>query len=134
MAISGSTILEGAATVAASGGTAVTLTSLGAQNGKNVFIFSTDASALTARTLTLGATLSRPNPSSPGGYTQSRRTGAFAFPKVRADGTRGISTFKWECGFDIELTDAEIEAMCETSGQSIAAALFLPFYKTGNLS
>jgi hypothetical protein len=128
-----STILEGAATVAASGGTNVTLSSLGVQNGRNTLIFSTDVGALAQRVAEFNAKLAAPNASSLGGYSQSRREVLLKFPKVRADLLRTVNTLRITGGFDIETTDAEIESYCEQAAQMLATANFLPYWKTGSL-
>lgn len=133
MAIAGA-IKEGATTVAASGGTDVTLAGLGAQNGKNVYLFSTDTSLNTARQAEFGSTMSRANSSSPGGFTQSRRILTYRAPKIKLDGTRVINKIEVTAGFDIETTAAEIETAMEQVGQMVGSAAFLPFWRDGNLN
>jgi len=128
-----SIIKEGATTVAASGGTDVTLSSLGVQNGRNTLIFSTDVGALAQRIAEFNAKLPTPNAASLGGYSQARREVLLKFPKVRADLVRTVNTLRITGGFDIETTDAEIESYCEQGAQMLGTAAFLPYWKTGSL-
>lgn len=134
MAINASTIKEGATTVAATGGTDVTLTSLGAQGNKNTFIFSTDSANITRRLLELTVKPYSVDASKPGGYTQQRATALFKQPKVLANGNKTMNTVKVEVSYDPETTDAEIEALVECAAQATGTANFLPFYKTLNLT
>lgn len=129
-----STIKEGATTVAATGGSDTTLSSLGVQNGTNTLIFSTDTAVMTQRTAAFYAKLSVANPSALGGFTQSRRKMTLKFPKVKADLTRTMITMEVNVGFDIETTDAEIESYMEQASQMLATTNFLPFWKSGTLA
>jgi len=129
-----STIKEGATTVAATGGTDVTLQSLGIQSNKNTLTFSTDTSNITRRTIEFSVKPYAVSESAPGGYTQQRCTALLKAPKVLANLNRTVNTAKFELAYDPETTNAEIEQMLETIGQTIASAAFLAFYTTLNLS
>lgn len=129
-----STIKEGATTVAASGGTDVTLAGLGAQGNKNTFTFSTDSANLTRRLLEASVKPYAVSSTAPGGYTQQRAKLLLKAPKVLANGARTINTCSVEIAYDPETTNAEIEAMLETIAQCTGTAAFLSFFTTLNLS
>jgi hypothetical protein len=129
-----STIKEGATTVAASGGTDVTLSTLGVQGNKNTLIFSTDTANLTRRIIEFSVKPYAVSDSAPGGYTQQRATMLLKKPKVLANGNRTVNTARYELAYDPETTNAEIEEMVETSAQCIGTSAFLPFYQTLNLA
>jgi hypothetical protein len=129
-----STIKEGATAVAATGGTDVTLSSLGIQDNKNTLIFSTDTAMVTRRLVEFSVKPYQPSSTAPGGYTQNRETILFKQPKVLANGERTINTLKIELSTDPETTDAEVEQMCETGAQMLGTSAFLPFFKTQNLT
>ncbi len=125
-----STIKEGATAVAASGGTDVTLVSLGIQGNKNTLNFSTDTTALARRIAEFSTKPYAVDVSKPGGYTQQRNTVLVKFPKTLANGNRTMNTAKYELSVDPETTAAEVETYQEIMGQLIATAAFLDFYKS----
>lgn len=129
-----STIKEGATTVAASGGTDVTLVSLGVQGNKNTLTFSTDTSNLTRRIVEFSVKPYSVSESAPGGYTQQRNTILLKTPKTLANLSRTINTGKFELAIDPETTAAEIESMVECMAQVIGSAAFLAFFTTQNLN
>jgi len=129
-----SIIKEGATAVAATGGTDVTLQSLGIQGNKNTLTFSTDVSNITRRQIEFSVKPYSVSESAPGGYTQQRCTVLMKTPKVLANLNRTVNTAKFELSYDPETTNAEIEAMLEAIGQTIATSAFLGFYTTLNLS
>lgn len=129
-----SIIKEGATSVAATGGTDVTLTSLGVQGNKNTLTFSTDTSNLTRRLVEFSVKPYAESASAPGGYTQQRCTVLLKTPKVLANGNRTVNTVKVEVAYDPETTNAEIESMVETISQMVGTSAFLSFYTTLNLA
>lgn len=133
MPISG-TIKEGATTVAASGGTDVTLSTLGIQGGTNPFIFSTDTANVTRRLGKASVSLSNVNANSPGGRTQQRNKLRIEFPKVLADGTTSNDWFEVSSGTHPESTSAEVEARMETVAQMCLPAKMLSFFFSGDLT
>jgi hypothetical protein len=133
MALTG-IIKEGATTIAASGGTDVTVSTLGIQGGTNTLIFSTDAVNTTRRLLTAKVSLSAANANSPGGRTLQRNTLKFVFPKVCADGTTSMDFFEVNTGTHPESTSAEVETRMEQVAQYLIASKSLPFFYSGDLS
>lgn len=132
MAIAGN-ILEGAATLAASGGTAVTLASLGIVNGVNTFNFSTDTSNITRRLLKASVSLSNINENSPGGRTLQRNKLRITFPKTLASTEVSEDYFEITSGTHPESTSAEVETRMEQTGQFLIASTMLGFWFSGNL-
>lgn len=128
------TIKEGATTVAASGGTDVTLVSLGIQGNTNTFTFSTDLVNLTRRLLKCSVKPESVSASAPGGFTQRRESFVLSFPRVLANGNRTIDTVRVEVAHDPSTTDADVESMCEQSAQILGTAAFMDFYKRQNLN
>lgn len=129
-----STIKEGATTVAATGGTDVTLVSLGIQGNKNPLIFSTDTNLATRRLVEFSVKPTAVNPSSPGGMTLARNTINLKSPKVLASGAKAINTAKVEISYHPETTQAEVEVLCETIAQLTGTSAFMSFQKDQNLS
>lgn len=133
MALTG-TIKEGATTVAASGGTDVTLSTLGIQGNTNTLIFSTDTSNTTRRIAKASVSLSNPNVNSPGGRTLQRNTLRLEFPKVLADGSTSIEFYEIRSGTHPESTSAEVETRMEQTAQFLLPAKTLGFFFSGDLS
>lgn len=129
-----STIKEGATSVAATGGTDVTLVSLGVQGNKNTLTFSTDTSNLTRRIAEFSVKPYAASASAINGYTQQRAKLLLKQPKVLASGLRTVNTVSVEVSYDVETTDAEIEQMLETAAQCVGTSAFFGFYKTLSLA
>lgn len=129
-----SVIKEGATTVAASGGTDVTLVSLGIQGNKNSLIFSTDTNLSTRRLAEFSVKQPAVSASAPGGYTQARNTVLVKFPKTLANGAITVNTGKFELAYDPQTTQAEVESYCEQMAQMAGTAAFMSFQKDQNLN
>jgi len=129
-----SVIKEGATTVAASGGTDVTLVSLGIQGNKNPLIFSTDTNLATRRLAEFSVKQPAVSTSAPGGYTQARNTILVKFPKTLSNGSITVNTAKMELAYDPQTTQAEVETYCETIAQMSGTAAFMSFQKDQNLN
>lgn len=129
-----STIKEGATTVAASGGTDVTLVSLGIQGNKNTLAFSTDTNLATRRLVEFSVKAPAPSDTAPGGYTQARNTIVLYQPKTLSNAAITKNSIKVETSYDPQTTQAEVEQMCETIGQMVATSAFMAFQKDQNLN
>lgn len=129
-----SAIKEGATTVAATGGTDVTLVSLGIQGNKNTLAFSTDTSLATRRYAEFSVKAPVANPASITGYTQARCTVLVKFPKSVTDVGIVTNTAKFELSYDINTTTAEVETYLEQISQLIGTSAFMAFYKDLNLN
>jgi len=127
-------IKEGATTVAASGGTDVTASSLGNQGGTNTLIFSTDTVNTTRRLLKASVSLSSVNVNSPGGRTLQRNKLRFEFPKVLASGETSIDFIEVSAGIHPESTSAEVETRLEQAAQYMLPAKTLSYFFSGDLS
>jgi hypothetical protein len=132
MAIAG-TIKEGVTTVAASGGTDVTISTLGIQGGTNTFIFSTDTANTSRRLGKASVSLSAVNANSPGGRTLQRNKLRVEFPKVLADGSTSVDYFTIEAGTHPESTSADVETRMEQMAQLCLPAKMLSFFYSGDL-
>jgi hypothetical protein len=130
-----STIKEGATTVAASGGTDVTLVSLGIQGNANTLYFSTDTSLATRRLAKFSYKAAVPNAGSVGGFTLARNSIKITHPKVLANeaGT-SLDSVEIIVSSHVESTQAEVEARCEQAAQMLGTAAFMDFFKNGNLT
>lgn len=129
-----SIIKEGATSVAATGGTDVTLVSLGIQGNKNPLIFSTDTNLATRRSVEFSVKPTAVSANSPGGMTLARNTINFKSPKVLASLDKAINTIKVEVAYHPETTQAEVEQMCETVAQMLGTSAFMAFQKDQNLN
>lgn len=129
-----SIIKEGATAVAATGGTDVTLVSLGIQGNKNTLYFSTDTNLSTRRLAEFSVKAHAVSASAPGGYTQARNTILVKFPKTLANGAITINTVKVEVAYDPQTTQAEVETYCETVAQMLGTSAFMDFQKNQNLA
>jgi hypothetical protein len=130
-----STIKEGATAVAATGGTDMTLVSLGIQGNKNTLYSSTDTSLATRRLFEFSAKPTAPNVNSPGGYTLARETVKITFPLVLAnDGGTSLDYIEITVATHPECTQAALETRLEIAAQCLATTNFLDFYKNQNLN
>lgn len=128
------TIKEGATTVAASGGTDVTISTLGIQGGTNTLIFSTDTLNTTRRLIKASVSLSNTNADSPGGRTLQRNKLRFEFPKPLTSGETSIDFIEISTGIHPESTSAEVETRLEQAVQFCLPAKTLSFFFSGDLS
>lgn len=129
-----STIKEGATAVAATGGTDVTLVSLGIQGNTNTLAFSTDTNLASRRTVAFSVKPTSVNANSPGGQTMCRNAIVFKQPKTLADGSKAVNSVEINVNFHPETTAAEIEQMCETNAQLLGTSAFMSFQKDQNLN
>lgn len=129
-----STIKEGATTVAATGGTDVTLVSLGIQGNTNTLAFSTDTNLATRRLVTFSVKPTAPNANSPGGQTMARNSINVKTPKTLASAERAINSVDITVSYHPETTQAEVEQMCETAAQMLGTSAFMAFQKDQNLN
>lgn len=128
-----STIKEGATTVAATGGTDVTLVSLGIRGNVNPMSFSTDANLATRRSIEFGIKPVSVSPSSPGQMTLARNTVKFRQPKTLVSLEKAINGFNVEVFYHPETTQAEVEQIMETLAQVTGGVNFMSFYKDQSL-
>lgn len=128
MPINQSVFQEGA-TISVTGGSTRTLVSVGSSVSKNQFYVNEDASSLTRRKLKISSTEAKPNPQTPGGYTQERATLTYVVPKTLANGASTTNSFSGTFAVDRETTDAErvalIEEFCQMAIGTSFSDLFL---------
>jgi len=131
--IKDASINDGATSVAATGGTVVTLKSLGDSLLKHAVHYG-GGNPLDRKTITFSKVENQVNPGAPGGYTQGRRAFVLKHPKVLANEARTVNTFRGELAVDVETTNTEILNMIRTAGQLMADAELEDFWVDETLS
>lgn len=121
--------LLSAATVAASGGSALPfLPSSGASDDKLVMYATADTDLRTRRTIEFTAKLQKVSASAPNGYTQPRCTVYLRFPQTLANGITTVDTLKIELARDVETTQAEVLEYLKVGSQCLTDADVLEFF------
>lgn len=131
MPINNSQFAEGA-TLAATGGTAKTLVSIGGSSTGNDFYVDEDTSSITRRTLSVNVVVPKVNASAPGGYTQERANLTYRAPKVLANGNRTVNVGRIEISVDPETTAAERTALRYELAQLIFSSSFDDLFEKQN--
>ncbi len=100
------------ATFAPTGGTAtsVVLINQDASNAK-AFVAAPGVTPLTRTELTFASSTSKPNSSSPGGFTQGRASVKVTTPKVLANAARTLNSARVEISIDPETSAADLIAL-----------------------
>lgn len=127
MSLANSSVLKDG-TVSATGGTAKTLTSLGADlNQHDLFLDGTDIRTRTE----LVATTSKPKvkTSAPNGYTQQRSQMYLKVPLELDNGDRTVNTVQITFACDIETTDAEKDTILSYAAQLLSDSDYSSFWK-----
>lgn len=131
MAIKSSSIDTGA-TLGVSGGTPITLGSLGTSGGTTVSP-TVDVDYATRRTFKFTATDPTPNTGSPDGYTKVRKAIVCKFPLTLASGEVTIDTFRIEHAHSIEADSTEIVSRLKLVAQLLFDNDFNSFHTIGSL-
>jgi hypothetical protein len=133
MPLNGASVLSGT-TVSASGGTALTFSSAGVDNGKVILYCDDDTDLRTRREFVCTAKPPRISASAPNGYTQARVTVTFKSPLELDNGNVTVNSGKFELAFDPETTEAEISEILDVVAQSIVDSDFTNLYHDLSLS
>jgi len=128
MSLNNAALLENATMNPASGGTALTFSSLGNNLGSNTLIVAADTTLNLRRSI--NATVSSPKASSgaPGGYTQARQTLRFNVPRTLANGNVSVDTIELKLSTDVETSVADKQEMLNIIGQACVDADFTEFF------
>jgi len=130
MGISTANINVGATSVASTGGTASSFTSLGDSIDRNEVFFDS-TSIVDRKTCSFSTSQPKINASSPDGYTQGRSKFTLRYPIVLADGvTWTTCTFKAELATSVEMSTAEMDDMRYLSAQILADSDFDSFFNS----
>lgn len=130
------TITDNATAVTPTGGSAITLSPLGIQNGIASTFVSQDTAMLTRRTVDFSARDPKVNSNSPGGLTQARRKVVLNVPKVITVGSTSVVTnqkVSIEAAFDASNTNAEISNLLFLSAQMLSDPELAAFWQAGAL-
>jgi hypothetical protein len=127
------TIKTGATSVAATGGDDQDLIPLGIVNNTNTVFYDDDGAYSERRTAEFGTKAPKVNPSSPGGYTQERRTVVFRRPITLADGSITVETLRVELATASETDEADKVEMLEQVAQIMVNSDFADFWHEGVL-
>jgi hypothetical protein len=128
------TIKTGATTVAATAGDDQLLVPLGINNNTNVVFYDDDGAYSSRRTATFSVKEPKINASSPGGYTQERRTVVFRRPITLANGETTVETLRVEHSTATETLESDKLEMREQVAQLMVNTDFANFWHEGVLS
>lgn len=137
MTIQSGSIADSATAMGPTGGSAITLSSMGVSGNVNRAFVASDASLLTRRTVEFSAKEARPNASSPGGYTQPRRKVVLTVPRdLTVNGVTVHTSDKVviELSADLTATNAQITNLRFLAAQLLADADFDGFYNSLSLA
>lgn len=130
------TISDNATAITPTGGSAITLSPLGIQNGIASTFVSQDTAMLTRRTVDFSARDPKVNSNSPGGLTQARRRVVLNIPKVLTVGSTSVVTNQKvfiEMAFDASNTNADINNMLFLAAQLLGDNDLSAFWQAGAL-
>lgn len=116
MSLSTISLLENG-TPAASGGTAMAMTSKGGSENKNTLVVDADVDLRTQRTCVFSVRPPKVQSSAPNGYTQGRCNVVFKFPRTLANGLISVDTVSLQLSTDVETTVAQKEEMLSLIAQ-----------------
>lgn len=136
MSITGASFKDASTAITPTGGTDITLASLGLSNAVLNTYVSNDNSMLTRRTVSFSAKGPKANAGSPGGYTQARRKVVLTSPRTITVGSNQVLTndrVTIELAFDINATSAQINNLRYLAAQLLGNANFDGFYQAGAL-
>lgn len=118
MGLSTLTLLE-SATVSATGGTSMPMTSIGGSENKNTLIVDADSDLRTQRSVTFSVRRPKIQASAPNGYTQGRCNALFKFPRILDNGNISVDTVSIQVSTDVETTVAEKTEMLKLAAQGL---------------
>lgn len=131
------TIKSGATAIAPTGGTDITLSAMGIQNGIASTFVSQDTSMLTRRSIDFSSKDPKANAASPGGMTQARRKVVLHCPRTITAGASQVITqdkVTIELSFDVNATLAQVNDLRYLAAQLVADGDFDNFYQAGSLA
>jgi hypothetical protein len=108
-----------AATVSATGGTAMPMTSKGGSENKNTLIVDADEDLRTQRSIVLTVRNPKVQATAPNGYTQGRCQALLKFPRTLTNGLISVDTISIQLSTDVETSVADKEEMLYLASQSM---------------
>lgn len=133
MSLINASLLTGA-TLSASGGTALPLASLGQSGNKVTLVPTADTDFRTRRSFDVTVKSPSPNSAGPNGYTQARPSVVVKQPIVLANGKTTVNTARVELAYDVETSQAQIDALMLLAAQVLFDADFTPTFKALSLA
>lgn len=118
MSLTTLTLLE-SATVSATGGTSMPMTSIGGSENKNTLIVDADTDLRTQRSITFTVRRPKVQASAPNGYTQGRCTALIKIPRLLANGKITVDTVSIQVSADVETTVAQKTEMLKLGAQAL---------------
>lgn len=133
MSLSTLSLLE-TATVSASGGTAMPMTSIGGSENKNTLVVDADTDLRTQRSISFAVRRPKVQASAPNGYTQGRCNALLKFPVTLANGNLTVDTISIQLSTDVETTVAEKTEYIKLAAQALIDSETLAAWTTLNAS
>lgn len=128
MSLNNAALLSGATMNAATGGTALTFTSLGNNLGSNTLIVAADTTLNLRRSINANVTAPKANDKTPGGYTQARQVLRFNIPRTLTNGNVSTDTIEIRMSTDVETSLADKQEMLNLCGQACVDSDFTEFF------
>lgn len=120
--------------VAVTGTDNVTVASRGNSLTEGSLVYTSDVDGKTRRSASLKVTPPRPSAGTPNGYTQARSIATLKYPLLLDNDATTVNTIQVSISYDIESSDAEIQALLDDAAQIIAHADLQAFWKTQALA
>jgi len=135
MPLNNASVVIAPTSITASGGTALTWSSLGnLGNSKITLAALVDTDFRLRRTIDVNVKAPSVNANSPNGYTQARVSFLFKKPKLLANGKVTVNTARLEFAYDVETTQAEVQELLDIAAQISCDGDFTPTVKTLSLN
>lgn len=116
------------ATTAASGGTAMPMTSAGGSLDKNRLLVDADTDLRTQRRLDLQVSRPKVQAVAPNGYTQARAMATLSVPRTLANGNISVDTVFIRMSTDVETTVAEKDELASIAAQLLVDSEMAGFW------
>jgi len=133
MSLSNASVLSGA-TMAPSGGSAITFSSSGISNGANMIYCTSDTDLRTRRTMVASVKDPKPSTGAPNNSTQARATIVFKSPLELDNGNVTVNTVRVEVAYDPETTSAELDELLVIGSQILNDSDFTAVFKNLSLA
>lgn len=129
MTIAAASVNDAATSVAPTGGTSESFTSIGDSLNQHDVVYGT-GSVLDRKSVTFKTVHASVQGGAPNGYSQQRSTFKLKHPLVLANEERTVNTVKVELACDIETTDAQKLNLRLTAAQLLADTALTEFYNS----
>lgn len=134
MSLNNAAVVTAPTSIAATGGTALTLASAGSDGITNRLIVTADTDFRTRRSIVASIKTPKPLATAPNGYTQARSKAVYTKPKLLANTKYTNNTISIEISVDVETTQTEIQELMDVGAQMLFDADFIQLWKTQNLT